>query len=134
MVRYNKISSWSGGHRGRNEERKKFAGIMLLVLALACLYVGAEGLLAIRPTAAEFSGLAETDAPANGGTKKKSCGKRKKRLTPHRRYGIVSITYERRAFFLCAFFAFYAQRGKALSVGRQKAPAASGRPIIRRCR
>lgn len=85
---------------------------MLLVLALACLYVGAEGLLAIRPAAAEFSGLAETDAPANGGTKKKSCGKRKKRLTPHRRYGIVSITYERRAFFLCAFFAFYAQRGE----------------------
>ena len=29
----------------------QFAGIMLLVLALACLYVGAEGLLTIRPAA-----------------------------------------------------------------------------------
>ena len=30
----------------------QFAGIMLLVLALACLYVGAEGFLTIRPAAA----------------------------------------------------------------------------------
>ena len=30
----------------------QFAGIMLLVLAVACLYVGAEGLLTIRPAAA----------------------------------------------------------------------------------
>ena len=42
----------------------QFAGIMLLVLALACLYVGAEGLLTIRPAAVYFFSL--SDLPRAG--------------------------------------------------------------------